>query len=145
VLLFLYGLMLGTVSSFWLLRGRLFDPELYDRVGGESWTLMKALDADVVLLLSMVVRLAGAIGLMASVLVMAISVTAYRKEERWAWYAMWALPLCSTFDVAILAASDSLSFTSLVWDIYMLSLSLLGLILPYGGFFREHVREAAPA
>lgn len=140
VLLFLYGLMLAFLSMYWLLRGRLVDHDLYERVGGISWTLMDALHADIILLLSMVVRMAGAAGLIAALFVMGVSATAYRREERWAWYMMWALPLGSTFDIAILAANGALSVTSLVWDLYMLAVSLLGLILPYEGFFPEKAK-----
>jgi hypothetical protein len=135
VLLFLYGLMLALVSVFWLLHGHLFDHRLYEVVGGSSWSVMEALDADVVELVSSLVRLGGALGLVASVFIMAVALAAYRNGERWAWYVMWALPLGSTLDLSILAAYGALSPTSIVWDVYMLALALAGLVIPYRAFF----------
>lgn len=137
IFLFIDGSMLGAVSLGWLVRGRVFDRELYETIGGVSWTLMRALDASVIKLVSMLVRVAGALGVVTSILAIAISVVPYRRGERWAWYAMWALPLGSTLDLAVLAAYGGLSLRVALWDVQMLAFSLVGLVLPYRVFFGE--------
>src|SRR3712207_657951 len=95
MLLFVYGIMLCAEGVYWLSRGRLFDRDLYEAIGGVSWTLMSALDAAVVKLVSVLVRLGGVMAMIAGVFVMAVSVTAYRRRERWSWYVMWTLPIGS--------------------------------------------------
>ncbi len=135
VLLATYGLMLGLVSLLWLVRGQLFDRDLYESIGGMSWSLMRALDAGVVGLVAALVRLAGGLGVVAAAFVVAVATTAYRKGERWAWYVMCALPLASAVDLAVLASYGALTLRAVLWDVYMLALSLGGLILPLRAFF----------
>ncbi len=130
-----YGLMLGAVSLLWLLRGQLFDRELYESIGGVSWSLMKAIDAGVVGLVSALVRLAGAMGLVVATFVIVVATTAYRRSERWAWCVMWTLPFVPLVDLAILGAYEALTLRTVVWDVYMLTLALTGLALPYRAFF----------
>lgn len=130
VLLAAYGLLLGLVSLLWLVRGQLFDREIYEAVGGVSWSLARGLDAGVVDLVAALVRLAGVLGAAFAAFVVAVSATAYRRRERWAWYVMWTLPIASTADVAVLAAYGGLSLRSLLWDLYLLALSVTGLALP---------------
>jgi hypothetical protein len=142
-LLFTCGAMLGFVSLVWLLRGRMFDRELYEKVGGLSWEFMKAFDAGVVRLVAALVRLAGGAGLIAAVFVMAVSATSYRRADRWAWYAMWALPFGLVLDIVILASYRALSPAVFAWDVVMLGLSLGGLVIPYRAFFPEHDQAVA--
>jgi hypothetical protein len=130
-----YGLMLGAVSLLWLLRGQLFDREVYEVIGGMSWSLMKALDAGVIGLVSALVRLGGAMGMVVAAFVIGVATTAYRSGERWSWYVMWTLPFIPIVDLAILAAYNALTLRTIVWDLYMLALALVGLALPYRVFF----------
>jgi hypothetical protein len=36
-------------------------------------------------------------------LIVAVSVTSYRRGEKWAWYALWILPLHTALDMATVA------------------------------------------
>jgi len=69
-----------------------------------------------------------------SFLVLAITVTGYRRGEKWAWYTLWLVP--------ILLVSSALFNVSFVGDVSqtlqwipITSISLLGLLLPYRKFF----------
>jgi len=66
-------------------------------------------------------------------LVLMLSLTAYRKGERWAWYVLWSVPVFFLGFVAIamsIGASGLLPFLML-----FVVLSLLGLLLPFRRFF----------
>ena len=67
-------------------------------------------------------------------LLIAISVTAYKRGEKWAWYTFWAIPAFFLSFVGL-----SLNFegsASLIPPlIVIIILSLLGLILPFKKFF----------
>ncbi len=79
----------------------------------------------------------GCLGLLKvswSLLVLAITLTGFRKGEKWAWYTMWLVP--------ILLVSSGLFNTIYIGDVAqmlqwvpILSLSLLGIFLPYRKFF----------
>lgn len=134
-----YGLMLGAVSLLWLLRGQLFDRELYEVIGGMSWSLMRAVDAGVVGLVSALVRLGGAMGIVLAAFVIVVATTAFRRGERWAWYVMLTLPFVPAVDLVILGAYKALTLRTIVWDVYMLALATTGLALPYRAFFPNDV------
>jgi cbb3-type cytochrome oxidase subunit 1 len=69
-----------------------------------------------------------------SFLVLAITLTGYRKGEKWAWYTLWLVPallVCNAFyNVNFLGDVNQM----LEW-IPVTSVSLLGLLLPYRKFF----------
>ena len=79
----------------------------------------------------------GAIGMLKTswaLLVLAITVTGYRRGEKWAWYTLWLVP-------ALLVGSGLFNTVffgdvkeMLQW-IPITTLSLLGLLLPYRKFF----------
>jgi len=79
----------------------------------------------------------GALGLLKtswSFLVLAITLTGYRRGEKWAWYTLWLVP--------VLLVSSGLFNVIFVGDVFLMlewipimTLSLLGLILPYRKFF----------
>jgi hypothetical protein len=69
-----------------------------------------------------------------SFLVLAITLTGYRRGEKWAWYTLWLVP--------ILLVSSALFNASFVGDLSLTLewipitiISLLGLLLPYRKFF----------
>jgi hypothetical protein len=137
VLLWLHGLLLGLASIYWILRGRLFDPGMYEAVAGPAWTLTEALLPAFQKLVSTLARLIGIASLVAAIFIMTIAATSYRRYERWAWYAMWALPLHATLELATFYGCGALTATTAAWDVSLLTLSLLGLLLPYRAFFAD--------
>ena len=92
-------------------------------------------------------RNVGLFMLVFAILAMAISVTAYRRGEKWAWYALWSFPgLFIGLITVDITAGATLTVLALVGGRGvlqeglpilegMLILSLLGLLLPYRKFF----------
>jgi hypothetical protein len=135
VLVFLDGLLLGCASLYWLVRGRFFDESLYEALTATRLAEPGEPFAPVENVVSAAVRLGGVLGLCASVLVMAVALTAYRSGERWAWYAIWALPFYCSLEIATLAGYQALTPTAAVWDLGLLALALFALVAPYRWFF----------
>ncbi|MFW9931215.1 MAG: hypothetical protein ACFFDR_00975 [Candidatus Thorarchaeota archaeon] len=79
----------------------------------------------------------GCLGLLKvswSLFVIVITLTGFRKGEKWAWYTLWLVP--------ILLVTSGLFNTFYIGDVSqmlqwipILSLSLLGIFLPYRKFF----------
>ncbi|MFQ5833547.1 MAG: hypothetical protein ACE5H4_12645 [Candidatus Thorarchaeota archaeon] len=79
----------------------------------------------------------GSLGLLKvswSLFVLAITLTGFRKGEKWAWYTLWLVPA--------LLVSTGLFNTFYIGDVFQIlqwvpitSLSLMGLFLPYRKFF----------
>jgi len=71
--------------------------------------------------------------------IIAISLAAYRKGEKFAWYIMWFIPAFFISSAAITMNTFTMGFESslsLLLPITMfVILSLLGLLLPYRKFF----------
>jgi len=79
----------------------------------------------------------GAIGMLKtswSLLVLAITLTGYRRGEKWAWYTLWLVPALlvgtGVFNAVFLADVSEI----LQW-IPITTVSLVGLLLPYRKFF----------
>ena len=78
--------------------------------------------------------LLGLLKLSWSVFVLAITLTGYRRGEKWAWYTMWSVPvllICNALFSAIFTGdvSQTLQFIPIT------TITLLGLLLPYRKFF----------
>jgi hypothetical protein len=67
-------------------------------------------------------------------LLLAISATAYRRGEKWAWYTLWIVP---AFFLGFVALSLTLksSYSLLPPLMLFIALSLIGLLLPFRKFF----------
>lgn len=143
VLLLVDGVLLGCGSLFWLGRGRFFDDAIYEKVGGASWPSLSAIAPSVERVASVAVRLVGVVGLCASILVIAVAMTSYRRGDRWAWYAMWALPLYCSLDTATLASYRALTPTAAAWNLALFTIALLALVAPYRRFFGARPSEPA--
>jgi len=65
-----------------------------------------------------------------------ISLFAYRKGEKWAWYSFWAIPLFFTgFLFLILPLPTQAQSTMFTPLIIFIVLSIIGLLLPFRKFF----------
>lgn len=136
-------MLLGCGSLFWLGRGRFFDETIYERIGGASLPSISAIAPSVERVTSVAVRLLGVLGLCASILVIAVATTRYRRGDRWAWHAMWALPLYCSLDTATLASYRALTPTALAWNLALSTIALLALLASYRRFFEAHPSEPA--
>jgi hypothetical protein len=144
VLLFLDGLLLGSSSLYWIARGRFFDRGFYQAIGASSWpSFSDFLSPQIEGAISAAVRLAGFLGLMASVFILAMATTSYRRAERWSWYMAWTLPVLAVLDFGLTAGYRAVTFFTLLWELSLAGLALTSLALSYRHFFPE--LRSAPA
>ncbi len=79
----------------------------------------------------------GAIGMLKtswSLLVLAITLTGYRRGEKWAWYTLWLVPALLVWN-AIYNVYFTGDVNEMLQWIPITTVSLLGLLLPYRKFF----------
>jgi hypothetical protein len=79
----------------------------------------------------------GAMGLLKmswSFLVLAITITGYRRGEKWAWYTLWLVPALLVSS-ALFNANFTGDVSKMLEWIPITTISLLGLLLPYRKFF----------
>ena len=129
------------LGLLWLVVGltQVFNPEaLIDNeaqhIIGMSLSELEALFPEAT---ELVRFLFGAVGMLKtswSLLVLAITLTGYRRGEKWAWYTMWLVP-------AVLVGQGLWysvflgDFTEMLQYIPIMTVSLVGLFLPYRKFF----------
>lgn len=68
-----------------------------------------------------------------AILVMVISAVSYRKGERWAWYALWIVPVLFLAQTVNRQAAGQTTMPGL--SVPLVIAALLGLLLPYRTFF----------
>lgn len=98
------------------------------------WSELKASDPMASELLRFTYGGLGLLKMSWSLLVLVITLTGYRRGEKWAWYTMWLVPIllvsCALFNASWFGrVNEALQFIPIT------SVSLLGLILPYRKFF----------
>ena len=79
----------------------------------------------------------GSMGLLKtswSLFVLAIALTGYRKGEKWAWYTLWLAPLILVWNAIFNVSFVGDVNQTLQW-IPIMTVTLLGLLLPYRKFF----------
>jgi len=84
-----------------------------------------------------VIFIYGQLGLLKlswSFFVLAITLTGYRKGEKWAWYIMWSVPILLVSN-ALFSAIFTGDVSQTLQFIPITTITLLGLLLPYRKFF----------
>jgi hypothetical protein len=72
-------------------------------VTGMTWNELKAASPTVARMIDTIFRTNGVTLATVALLSLAICLTAFRKGERWAWFALWALPLWIALTVFFIA------------------------------------------
>ncbi|MHC1680545.1 MAG: hypothetical protein AB9860_04765 [Methanomassiliicoccales archaeon] len=137
-----YGwIILFALGLLWLVVGivAVFQPEGIFETDAQSvtnipWSELKTSNPEAA---NFVIFVYGQMGLLKigwSIFVLAITLTGYRKGEKWAWYLMWSVPaflVCDALYTAIFIGdiSQVLDFIPIT------TITLLGLLLPYRKFF----------
>ena len=103
-------------------------------VTGTTWSQLVASNPRFASFLASTLVDDGISGVGLAVFGMIVSLTGYRKGEKWAWYVSWSMP------VGILAAQLNVyTLTGSIMVIYLAAaftiVSLLALLLPYRQFF----------
>ncbi|MHA2106601.1 MAG: hypothetical protein ACW99R_02690 [Candidatus Hodarchaeales archaeon] len=106
-----------------------------------SWSEFKASSPVAAELVRFHYGVMGLLKMSWSFLVLAITLTGYRRREKWAWYTLWLVPIllvsCALFNASWFGrVNESLEFIPIT------TLSILGLLLPYRTFFPDsHFRR----
>jgi hypothetical protein len=101
---------------------------------GVSWSQLLVSDPKVARYLASILVDDGVSGVGVAVFGMVVSLTSYRRGEKWAWYLQWSNPigiLAAQLNVYLLTGS---TFVILLAAAFIFA-SLFGLFLPYRQFF----------
>jgi hypothetical protein len=86
----------------------------------------------------------GISGVGLAVFGMVVSMTGFRKGEKWAWYVSWGMPigiLAAQLNVYFLTRSNLVAVLAIIFTL----VSLLALILPFRQFFPKRSIGPVPA
>ena len=75
-------------------------------ITGMSWNELQATSPQVANLIDLKFRMDGAALTTTALLSLAVCLTGFRRGERWAWYALWALPLWMISTVVFILMVD---------------------------------------
>ncbi|MCW4037564.1 MAG: hypothetical protein NWF13_02380 [Candidatus Bathyarchaeota archaeon] len=103
-------------------------------ITGMSWNELKASSPVATDLVRFHYELMGLLKTSWSLFVLAITLTGYRKGEKWAWYTLWLAPLVLVWN-AIFNVSFVGDVNRALQSIPIITVTLLGLLLPYRKFF----------
>jgi hypothetical protein len=129
------------LGLLWLMVGysQLFNPTVLleqdaQRITGISLSELKALSPAATKLIFWLFGTLGNLKISWSQFLIAITLTGYRKGEKWAWYTMWLAPAVlvsqAIFDTIFLG-----DFNEVLKWIPITTISVVGLLLPYRKFF----------
>ena len=104
------------------------------RVTGMSLSELEASNPVAIELVRFVYGALGNLKINWSFLVLAITLTGYRKGEKWAWYTLWLVPAILV-SMGIFNAIFFSDVNQSLESIPIVSISLLGLLLPIRRFF----------
>lgn len=138
IILFALGIVGLIVGLIGVSTGRPFEEPLVRTMTGMGWDELVASSPRIAAYISLWIRFAFSAVAFFSILSIPIAWKSYRRGERWAWYALWAIPISSiAFTGVILSGGVSFwdSSGSIFYTLIALPLSLLGLLLPYRKFF----------
>lgn len=113
------------------------DPLTTESVAGVSWDELQSSDPGVAALVDLHARVVGGVLLGLTLLAFAVTVTAYRKGARWAWYGLWTWPLVLGLIIGLYATArtpGSALPPPLFSAPILLVLAVLGLLLPIRKF-----------
>lgn len=88
--LYMLILVLG-VGEF--LSGQSGDPGMVEAVSGISWEELRISNPGIADLLDVETRIIGSLWVGLGLIGAAVSLTGFKRGEKWAWWSMWSLPL----------------------------------------------------
>ena len=106
----------------------------FEPITGTMWSELLATNPRAATFIDFTLRSAGILILAISLLMVALSLKAYRKGEKWAWYALWTYPVYLGLFV-VRDLTYGAGTTTLVGEVVLMAVVLVGLLLPYRKFF----------
>ncbi len=125
LIVFMFGLMFLVIGSPTL-------GEVQD-LTGMTWNQIVSKNPGIANLITLRSRIEGLAEVTFGILGMAVAAIPYRKGERWAWFVSWLWPVFLIGDTALDAVAGEVGF--LFVPIPFITLTVLGLVLPYRKFF----------
>jgi hypothetical protein len=135
-----YGwLVFLALGILWLVYGfvQAFYPERLTDAQHITGMYLSEIEASFPEATKLVIFLYGALGLLKiswSLLVLAITLTGYRRGEKWAWYTLWLVP-AALVGQGIFNSVFLDNFKEMLPWIPITAVSLVGLFLPFRRFF----------
>lgn len=115
------------------------DPAIVQAITGMTPEEIGAAEPRLLVLVDQQVRAGGAAFLVIGILAGAIAWTSFRRAERWAWYALWTLPLLNVLIFLVMYTHTDFSTGVLPPPLLsapvFLSILVVGLLLPIRRFF----------
>lgn len=135
----LVGTIFGLFGIGDVIQGMSADPAIAESITGVAWENLQASSPRIANLIDLCGRSLGMGIIIVSVLSIAITLTAFRRGERWAWYALWIWPLwMASIFILFFIADRQPDFPPpppmLSAPVFFI-VTFLGLILTYRKFF----------
>jgi len=116
------------------------DRVLFRSIAGQSWEEVATSAPGAAAYLQFIYREFGLVLTAYGAAALSIALTAYRRSERWAWYALWSEPLL----LGTLTVMDGAGGASLwLFQTALLFVPLAGLLLPYREVFGQREAEVS--
>jgi hypothetical protein len=135
------SIIIGIFGAGDILMGMNADPAIAESMTGMAWEELQATEPGAAHLIDRQVRLGGAQLATLSLLSIIICLVGYRQGERWAWYALWALPLWMVLVFVLFLTSDRQPDfpppPPLISAPIFIVVSALALMLAYRKFFSK--------
>jgi len=103
-------------------------------LSGRTWEEFAAADPEVARIYSMDLVLLGITLTAFAILGMILALIPYRRGERWAWFALWLIPLVHG-GVALRMLTDQYEAGYVYLGLFVIS--LIGILIPIRGFLRQ--------
>lgn len=136
LVVFILSLLIG-IGDFFLAGDG--DPALVESVSGIAWEVVKTTDPGVANLVNLLSSLIGSLWIGLSVMGIIVTATGFRNGNRWAWYALWSMPLVMLLIFITFLSADlvegSPSPPALFSAPGLFVMAVLGLLLPFRKFF----------
>ncbi len=139
IILFVVAIIFALFGLGDIILGSAADPAIVEGITGMTPEEIGAADPRILALVDQQIRAGGASFMVYGILAAAIAWTSFRGGERWAWYALWTLPLLNV--LIFLIQYTSVDFSSGVLPPPLLSapifltIAVVGLLLPIRRFF----------
>lgn len=139
IVLFAVGIIFALFGAGDMVSGVFADPAIAEGITGMTPEELQAADPATFGLLNVQVRTAGAGLMVMGLLAAAIAAKAFRAEERWAWYALWTLPLLNVLIFVFMYVSVDFETGVLPPPLLsapiFLAITVVDLLLPIRRFF----------
>jgi hypothetical protein len=139
--------ILLAVGLLWLVVGivAVFQPEGIFEADAQAITNMpwSELKASSPMAADFVIFVYGQMGLLKiswTFFVLAITLTGYRRGEKWAWYMMWSVPALLVSD-AVFSVVFIGDINQVLQFIPIIAITMFGLLLPYRIFFPKKLLD----